>query len=124
MLYSFALAALFAPSTLAFPWLKPDGMDALLNHPVARQEIERRLQEHAAGRPAPEPVVHTPRQLGTGLVNGVTTLLGGTVEALVDSVLGLIPTDDAVEGHKRFPEGTFFCPGVMPCNSKLGEMIT
>ncbi|OJD33750.1 heme-thiolate peroxidase [Diplodia corticola] len=107
MQYSLALAALFAPSTLAFPWLKPDGMDALLNHPVARQEIERRFAEHAAGRRAPEPVVNTPRQLGTGIINGVTTLLGGTVEAVVDSVLGLIPTDDAVDGHKRFPEDDY-----------------
>ncbi|KKY15309.1 hypothetical protein UCDDS831_g07699 [Diplodia seriata] len=107
MAYSLVLAALFAPSTLAFPWLKPGGMDALLNHPVAQQEIERRLKEHAAGRSAPEPVAHTPRQLGTGLVNGVTTLLGGTVEAVVDSVLGLIPTDDAVDGLKRFPEDDY-----------------
>lgn len=74
----------------------------MLNHPDARQEIHRRIQEYQAGEAAKQP---RSRQLGTGLVGGVVDLLGGTVEALVDNVLGLIPTADAVEGLDRFPEG-------------------
>lgn len=102
---SLVLAALAAPAALAFPWMAPNGMEALLNHPEARKEIDRRLKEYKSGeKPAPNKQ-HQPRQLGTGLVSGVVTLLGGTLEAVVDNVVGLIPTDDAVDGLTRFPEG-------------------
>lgn len=99
---SLLFAAASVPSAFAFPWMAPEGMGALLNHPEARQEIHRRIQEYQAGEMAKKP---KPRQLGTGLISGVVDLLGGTVEALVDNVLGLIPTDEAVEGLQRFPEG-------------------
>jgi hypothetical protein len=94
---STTLLLLAAPSALAFPWLKPEGLEALLNHPEARAEIQRRLQNRAAA-----PV--EPRQLGTGLIPGLVDLLGGTVKAVLDPVLGLIPTSDSVNGLKRFPE--------------------
>jgi hypothetical protein len=35
----------------------------------------------------------------------VIDLLGGTVKATLDPILGLIPTKDSVNGLKRFPEG-------------------
>lgn len=73
-------------------------MDALLNHPEARQEINRRLKEHHKVQE------HEKRQLNTGLGKGIVTLLDGTVEALVDNVLGLIPTNKAVQGLQKFPE--------------------
>lgn len=96
--------ALWAPSVLAFPWMTPEGMDNLLNHPEARQEINRRLKE--VGRQAPEQSQHhEARQLGTGLLDGVGTLIGGTLEAVLDNVLGLIPTSGSVNGLQRFPEG-------------------
>lgn len=99
MRLSILVAALCAPSALAFPWMTPEGMEALLKHPEARQEIDRRLKEHQAGKTEK-------RQLGTGVIGGVTTLLGGTLEAVVDNVLGLIPTSKAVEGLQKFPEST------------------
>lgn len=97
---SLLVAALCAPSALAFPWMTPEGMEALLRHPEARQEIDRRLNHYQAGETEK-------RQLGTGLLSGVVTLLGGTLEAVVDNVLGLIPTSEAVEGLQKFPEGAF-----------------
>lgn len=91
---SFVLAALAGQSAvLAFPWMHEDGLHALLNHPEARAEIQRRLEQH-----------HTEKR-DTGIIEGVTSLLGGTLTAVVDSVLGLLPTDDAVDGLTRFPEG-------------------
>ena len=93
MRFAFALACLSAPSALAFPWMAPEGMAALLNHPEARQEIDRRLKEHEK------------RQLGTGAVSGAVKLLGGTLDAVLDNVLGLIPTNKAVQGLTKFPEG-------------------
>jgi hypothetical protein len=100
---SFVLAALTAQSAFAFPWLRPEGMDALLSHPEAQNEIKRRfeaMQEGSSDRLAS-------RQLDTGIVNGVVTLLGGTLKAVLDPIFGLIPTDDAVKGLKKFPEGVF-----------------
>lgn len=97
---SLLLAAIAAPSALAFPWMTPEGMEALMNHPEARKEIQRRLEEQAAGKVLPrEP------QLGTGLIPGLVDLIGGTLKAVLDPVLGLIPTNDAVKGLKKFPEG-------------------
>jgi hypothetical protein len=93
---SLFLTALAAPTALAFPWLKPEGLEALFNHPEAQAEIRRQLE----GRNAEEP-----RQLGTGLIPGVIDLLGGTVKATLDPILGLIPTKDSVKGLKKFPEG-------------------
>ncbi|KAH6647095.1 hypothetical protein BKA67DRAFT_525275 [Truncatella angustata] len=97
MRFSLLVGTLCAPSALAFPWMTPEGMEALLNHPEARQEIDRRLTGFRSGETEK-------RQLGTGLVSGVTSLLGGTLEAVVDNVLGLIPTNAAVEGLQKFPE--------------------
>lgn len=105
MHFFFLYAALWAPFALAFPWMTPEGMGNLLNHPEARQEINRRMEEHF-GRRVPEQSQHREtRQLGTGLLDGVVTLLGGTLEAILDNVLGLIPTSDSVNGLRRFPEG-------------------
>lgn len=97
-------AALGAPSALAFPWMTPEGMGNLLNHPEARQEINRRLGK-LDRRVPDQPQHHESRQLGTGLLSGVGTLIGGTLEAVLDNVLGLIPTAESVNGLKRFPEG-------------------
>ncbi|KAI8934118.1 hypothetical protein NX059_008877 [Plenodomus lindquistii] len=88
------------PGTIAFPWLKPEGLEALLNHPEARDAIEK----HFEGRDAAK---EEPRQLGTGLLPGVVDLLGGTLQATLDSVLGLLPTDQSVEGLKKFPEANY-----------------
>ena len=104
---SLLCAALSASTAVAFPWMTPQGMEALLNHPEARQEIQRKIDEYHAGEAAKKT---QPRQLGTGLVGGVLELLGGTVEALLDNVLGLIPTDQAVKGLDKFPEGMYFSP--------------
>lgn len=91
---STVLAALTGPcAVLAFPWMHEDGLHALLNHPEARAEIQRRLEQHHA------------EKRDTGIIEGVTTLLGGTLTAVIDSVLGLLPTDDSVNGLMRFPEG-------------------
>lgn len=111
--------ALWAPSVLAFPWMTPEGMNNLLNHPEARQEIDRRLKEF--GRQAPEQSQHhEARQLGTGLLGGVSTLIGGTIEAILDNVLGLIPTSGSVNGLKRFPEGMpQLCVSSNRCSSVL-----
>ncbi|KAH9906966.1 hypothetical protein F4778DRAFT_778393 [Xylariomycetidae sp. FL2044] len=98
---SMAVAALCAPSALAFPWMSPKGMDTLLNHPEARAEIDRRLKEYASGKSSAQPEA---RGDPTGLLGGVTTLLGGSLEAIRDNVLGLIPTSKAVEGLQKFPE--------------------
>lgn len=72
-------------------------MDALLRHPEARREIERRLEELRTGKVEE-------RQLG-GIVGSLGSLLGGTLGAVLDNVLGLIPTAAAVKGLQRFPEG-------------------
>lgn len=104
MRFSLFYAALYAPSALAFPWMTPEGMGNLLNHPEARQEINRRLKE--LDRRGPEQSQsHASRQLGTGLLDGVGTLLDGTLGAILDNVLGLIPTPESVNGLKKFPEG-------------------
>jgi hypothetical protein len=95
---SILFSAFTIPATLAFPWLKPEGLEALLSHPEAQAEIRRRLD----GRNAAQ---EEPRQLGTGLIPGVIDLLGGTVKATLDPILGLIPTSNSVKGLKRFPEG-------------------
>ncbi|WJG36995.1 uncharacterized protein FOBCDRAFT_244378 [Fusarium oxysporum Fo47] len=110
MRFSVVVAALCAPSALSFPWLAPEGLDALLNHPEARAEIDRRLKEHQVDQAEKS---HEPRQLKTGVVGGVVSLLGGTVEAVVDNVLGLIPTNKAVTGLQKFPESShpFKAPG-------------
>lgn len=97
---SLLLAVLAVPQALAFPWLRPEGLDALLSHPEAQKEIRRKLEEYEATQSGKV----VPRQLNTGLINGVTTLLGGTLKAVLDPVIGLIPTNDAVKGLKRFPE--------------------
>ncbi|KLO85118.1 uncharacterized protein FFB20_12123 [Fusarium fujikuroi] len=97
------IAALCATSALSFPWLAPEGLDALLNHPEARAEIDRRLKEHQVSQ---EEKSSEPRQLKTGVVGGVVSLLGGTVEAVVDNILGLIPTNKAVKGLQKFPEAS------------------
>lgn len=98
-------AALSAHYALAFPWMTPEGMDNLLNHPEARQEINRRLQE-LDNRAPEETQRHEARLLGTGgLLGGIGDLVGGTVDAVLDNVLGLIPTVKVVKGLKRFPEG-------------------
>jgi hypothetical protein len=79
--------------------MTPEGLEALMNHPEAKAEIARRLEESQNGRLTPrEP------QLGTGLIPGVVDLIGGTLKAVLDPVLGLIPTNDAVKGSRRFPE--------------------
>lgn len=112
MRLTFFVAALCAPSALSFPWLAPEGMDALLDHPEARAEIDRRLQEWQAGQDQ-EKEQPEARALKTGIVGGVVSLLGGTVEAVVDNVLGLIPTNKAVKGLQKFPEAShpFKAPG-------------
>ncbi|KAK6196815.1 hypothetical protein LQW54_011176 [Pestalotiopsis sp. IQ-011] len=97
MRVSVVAAALCVPSALAFPWSTPEGMDALLRHPEARREIERRLEELRTGKVEK-------RQLG-GIVGSLGSLLGGTLGAVLDNVLGLIPTAAAVKGLQRFPEG-------------------
>ena len=97
---SIILVALTAPATLAFPWLRPEGVEALLDHPEARAEINRRLQDRNAAQ-------KEPRQLRTGLIPGLLDLLGGTLEATLDPLLGIIPTKDSVNGLKRFPEGQY-----------------
>jgi len=96
---SILLTTFAIPAAFAFPWLKPEGLEALLNHPEAQAEIRRRLQERDVTQ-------EVPRQLGTGLVSGVIDLLGGTVKATLDPILGLIPIHDSVNGLKKFPEGT------------------
>ena len=97
---SVVLVSLIAPTALAFPWLRPEGIEALFNHPEARAEINRRLQTRNAAQ-------EEPRQLGTGLIPGLVDLLGGTLKATLDPILGLIPTKDSVDGLKRFPEGKY-----------------
>ncbi|KAI0145131.1 hypothetical protein GGR57DRAFT_322299 [Xylariaceae sp. FL1272] len=99
---SLLIAALCASPSLAFPWMTERGMEGLLNHPEARQEIERRLKEHRSPKTTKQK-----EQLDTGLLSGVVSLLGGSVEAVVDNVLGLIPTNDAVEGLNYFPEDDY-----------------
>ncbi|EDU46723.1 conserved hypothetical protein [Pyrenophora tritici-repentis Pt-1C-BFP] len=94
---SFVLVAFAAPTALAFPWLRPEGVEALLNHPEAKAEINRRLQVRNAAQ-------EQPRQLMTGLIPGLLDLLGGTLQATLDPIFGLIPTEDSVNGLRRFPE--------------------
>jgi hypothetical protein len=103
---SLLLGAAVAPVALSFPWLRPEGLEALMNHPEAQAEIRRRLEQRDA-------VQAEPRQLGTGLIPGLVDLIGGTLKAVLDPVLGLIPTNDAVKGSKKFPEADhpFKAPG-------------
>ncbi|KAA8620057.1 Peroxidase-2 domain containing protein [Pyrenophora tritici-repentis] len=103
---SFVLVAFAAPTALAFPWLRPEGVEALLNHPEAKAEINRRLQVRNAAQ-------EQPRQLMTGLIPGLLDLLGGTLQATLDPIFGLIPTEDSVNGLRRFPEANhpFQAPG-------------
>ncbi|KAF1828508.1 hypothetical protein BDW02DRAFT_603355 [Decorospora gaudefroyi] len=97
---SFLLTVFAVPITLAFPWLRPEGLEALFNHPEAQAEIRGRLLDRDA--------THKERcQLETGLVPGVIDLLGDTVRATFDPILGLIPQNDSVSGLKRFPEAGF-----------------
>ncbi|KAF7541113.1 heme-thiolate peroxidase [Neopestalotiopsis clavispora] len=91
------VVALSATPAFGYPWLAPNGIDALLNHPEARQEIERRLDEYRSGKPQE-------RDLFGGILGGLGSLLGGTLEAVFDNVLGIIPTAEAVNGLKKFPE--------------------
>ncbi|KAF1966690.1 hypothetical protein BU23DRAFT_592995 [Bimuria novae-zelandiae CBS 107.79] len=100
---SLILVACVASSAYAFPWLRPEGMEALLNHPEAQAEIRKRLIEHETK----QSIKHEARQLNTGLVGGLVTLLDGTLSAVLDNVLGLIPTNDAVKGLKKFPEAKY-----------------
>jgi hypothetical protein len=100
---SLLVAALAAPSALAFPWMTPEGLDALMNHPDAQREVKRKLAEYEAAKSGKVEA----RQLGTGLVPGLVTLLGGTLTAVYDNLLGLIPTNDAVKGLKKFPERVY-----------------
>ncbi|RAR12511.1 aromatic peroxygenase [Stemphylium lycopersici] len=94
------LSALIAPSAFAFPWLKPEGLEAFLNHPEARAEVQRQLQSR-------DSTAQQPRQLGTGLLPGLVDLLEGTLQAVLDPIIGLIPTQDSVKGLKRFPEANY-----------------
>jgi hypothetical protein len=103
---SLLVASFALPTTFAFPWLRPEGIEALFNHPEAQAEVRRRLQARDAAQ-------EEPRQLGTGLVPGIFDLLGGSVKATLDPILGLIPTQASVNGLKRFPEGT--CLSRIPC---------
>ena len=98
---SLVVAALAAPSALAFPWMAPGGLDALMNHPDAQPAIKRKLAEYEAAQSGKVEA----RQLSTGLVPGLVSLLGGTLSAVYSNVAGLIPTNDAVNGLKKFPEG-------------------
>jgi hypothetical protein len=100
MRLSLAIAAVSAPSVLSFPWMKPEGLGALMNHPEAREAIERRLTEYRIGGESKV----APRQANSGAINGVVTLLNGTLSAVADNLLGLIPTNDAVKGLRKFPE--------------------
>ncbi|CAE7194154.1 hypothetical protein P3342_009585 [Pyrenophora teres f. teres] len=97
---SIVLVALAAPTALAFPWLRPEGVEALLNHPEAQAEINRRLQIRNAAQ-------EEPRQLLTGLIPGLVDLLGGTLKATLDPIFGLVPTKDSINGLKRFPEANY-----------------
>ncbi|KAF2137042.1 uncharacterized protein K452DRAFT_115437 [Aplosporella prunicola CBS 121167] len=119
---SLLLAAVCAPSALAFPWMTPEGMEALLKHPEARAAIDQKLKAHHRDDAASElKKRHEPRQLGTGLLGGVVSLLGGSVEAVVDNLLGLIPTDKAVDGLTRFPEGMAFVSVLCKCLSAVAD---
>lgn len=75
-----------------------------MNHPDAQPAIKRKLAEYEAATSGKVEA----RQLGTGLVPGLVSLLGGTLQAVYDNVVGLIPTNDAVKGLKKFPERTYF----------------
>lgn len=85
---STVLLLLATPSALAFPWLKPEGLEALLKHPEARAEIERKLQSRNAASAEPRQLVDT-------------------LKPILDPLLGLIPTSDSVKDLKRFPEGMY-----------------
>lgn len=74
-----------------------------MKHPSAQQEVKRKLAEYEAGKAENLEA----RQLGTGLVPGVVSLLGGTLSAVYDNVVGLIPTGDSVKGLKKFPEAEY-----------------
>jgi hypothetical protein len=101
--YIMRAALLFAtavvPITLAFPWLRLEGIEALLNHPEAQAEIR--------GRPQTRNAAYKERhQLGTGAVSGLADLLGGSLKATLDPVMGLLPLPGLMSGSKKFPEGT------------------
>lgn len=85
---STVLLLLATPSALAFPWLKPEGLEALLNHPEARAEVKRQLQSRNAASVEPRQLVDT-------------------LKPVLDPLLGLIPTSDSVKGLRRFPEGMY-----------------
>lgn len=74
-----------------------------MKHPSAQEEVKRKLAEYEAGKADNIEA----RQVGTGLVPGVVSLLGGTPTAVYDNVLGLIPTGDSVKGLKKFPEAEY-----------------
>jgi hypothetical protein len=99
--------ALCAPPILAFPWMTPEGFNNLLNHPEARQEINRRLKQVDKHQTSGHPQDHEARQLVAGLLDSVLDLLGGTVGALLDNLFGWVPTAQSVSGLKRFPEGIY-----------------
>ncbi|KAF5847163.1 hypothetical protein GGP41_003481 [Bipolaris sorokiniana] len=85
---STVLLLLATPSALAFPWLKPEGLEALLNHPEARAEVKRQLQSRNAASVEPRQLVDT-------------------LKPVLDPLLGLIPTSDSVKGLRRFPEADY-----------------
>lgn len=88
-------------------------MEALLAHPEAQAEIKRKLVAYEGTHVNKNEA----RQLNTGLVEGLVSLLDGTLSAVLDNVLGLIPTNEAVRGLKKFPEGRFCsCPSKMICS--------
>lgn len=115
-------AALCAAPASAFPWMTPEGMGNLLNHPEARHEINRRVGELRRGTPE-QPNPHEARQLGTGLLNGVSALVDGTLGAILHNVLGLIPTPESVNGLKRFPEGMYCTPTSIPESSPMFSVL-
>lgn len=106
MRFSLLYCALCASSVLAFPWMTSEGMNNLLNHPEARREINRRLKEPDNQVPE-QSQDHEARKLGTGLLDGIGDLLGGPLGAILDNLLGWIPTAESVNGLKKFPEGTW-----------------
>jgi hypothetical protein len=83
--------------------MTPEGLDALMKHPAAQQEVKRKLAEYEAGKTEKLEA----RQVNTGLVPGVVSLLNGTLTAVYDNVLGLIPTADSVKGLQKFPEAAY-----------------
>jgi hypothetical protein len=95
---SLLFATTIVPVTLAFPCLRPKGIEALLNHPEAQAEIEKRPQTRNAAH-------KESRQLGTDTGSAIVDLLGGSLKATPDHVLGLLPVPAPVSGLKKFSEG-------------------